>query len=383
MTGARSWDTVVIGGGLLGWSTAYRLLRAGARVMVIDRADPGQATAAGAGIISPGTSFRPLPAFFALARAATADYPVLLNELAEDGETETGYEVCGQLVIARDATEAAQLPDVLRLLSERRDQGIGNIGALTLLDSAGARALFPPLAALPGAIHVAEAARVNGRLLRDALRRASERRGGVALTADAHPLISDGRVTGVRVDAQTLAAGSLVIAGGAWSRQLGEMLGFHLPVEPQRGQILHLDMPDTPTGDWPIVTGFHDHYLLTFRPHRVVMGATRETGSGFDVRATAEGVREVLDVGLGVAPGLAGATLAEIRVGLRPLSADGLPILGRAPGYENLYLCTGHGPSGLQLGPISGALTARLILGQNPGVDLQPFAAERFQRSAV
>jgi len=113
------------------------------------------------------------------------------------------------------------------------------------------------------------------------------------------------------------------------------------------------------------------------------MGATRETGSGFDVRATAGGVREVLNVGLGVAPGLAGATLAEIRVGLRPLSADGLPILGRAPGYENLYLCTGHGPSGLQLGPISGALTARLILGQEPAVDLRPFAAARFQRSAV
>ncbi|MER3436578.1 MAG: FAD-dependent oxidoreductase, partial [Chloroflexota bacterium] len=159
MTQARSWDTVVIGGGLLGWSTAYRLLRAGMRVMVIDRADPGQATAAGAGIISPGTSFRPLPAFFALARAATADYPVLLQELAEDGETDTGYEVCGQLVIARDESEAAQLPEVMRLLEERREQGIGNIGQVALLDGASARQLFPPLANLPGAVHVAEAAR--------------------------------------------------------------------------------------------------------------------------------------------------------------------------------------------------------------------------------
>lgn len=381
MTQAHSWDTVVIGGGLLGWSTAYRLLRAGMRVMVIDRADPGQATAAGAGIISPGTSFRPLPAFFALARAATADYPVLLQELAEDGETDTGYEVCGQLVIARDEHEAAQLPEVLRLLEERREQGIGNIGQVTVLDGAGARRLFPPLADLPGAIHVAEAARVNGRLLRDALRRAGERRGAVALTGDARPLVTGNRVSGVRLDGQTVASGSLVIAGGAWSRQVGETLGLHLPVEPQRGQILHLDVPGMPAGDWPIITGFHDQYLLTFRPHRVVMGATRETGSGFDVRATAGGVREVLDAGLGVAPGLAGATLVEIRVGLRPLSADGLPILGHAPGYENVYLCTGHGPSGLQLGPVSGAVIARLVLGQDPGVDLRPFAAERFMRT--
>ncbi|HEY8445776.1 MAG TPA: FAD-dependent oxidoreductase [Thermomicrobiales bacterium] len=373
-----SWDSIIIGGGLLGWSTAYRLVRAGARVLVIDRADAGHATQAGAGIISPGTSFRPLPAFFPFASAAVADYPRLLEELAEDGETDTGYEVCGQLLIARDEDEAARLPEALRLLTERRDQGMGNIGELTRLDSAGARALFPPLADIPGAIHVAGAARVDGRRLRGAIRQASERRGATVLTGDAVPVVEGDRVTGVRVDGHSLAAGSVVLAGGAWSGKLAEQLGFRLPVEPQRGQILHLDVPETSTGDWPIITGFHDHYLLAFRPCRVVMGGTRETGSGFDVRITAGGVREVLNIGLSTAPGLANATIAEIRVGLRPLSADGLPILGRAPGFANLYLCTGHGPSGLQLGPFSGGVTARLILGQDPGVDLTPFAAERF-----
>ncbi|MEA2584659.1 MAG: hypothetical protein QOF33_2744, partial [Thermomicrobiales bacterium] len=166
----------------------------------------------------------------------------------------------------------------------------------------------------------------------------------------------------------------------SWSNDLGDAIGLRLPVEPQRGQIIHLDLPSTDTGSWPIIQGYFDHYLLTFRPNRVVMGATREVGSGYDVRMTAAGVHQVLGQGLALAPGLATAGIAEIRIGLRPLSPDGLPIIGRAPNLANVYLCTGHGPSGLQLGPISGAAVAAMIQGTTPEIDLSPFAPERFQQ---
>jgi D-amino-acid dehydrogenase len=79
-----------------------------------------------------------------------------------------------------------------------------------------------------------------------------------------------------------------------------------------------------------------------------------------------------------VVPGLAPATLREIRIGLRPASPDGLPILGRAPGLENVYLATGHGATGLQLGPYSGAAVARLALGTPRDIDLTPYAPDRF-----
>jgi D-amino-acid dehydrogenase len=95
---------------------------------------------------------------------------------------------------------------------------------------------------------------------------------------------------------------------------------------------------------------------------------------------TAAGVHQVLGQGLALAPGLATAGIAEIRIGLRPLSPDGLPIIGRAPNLANVYLCTGHGPSGLQLGPISGAAVAAMIQGTTPEIDLSPFAPERFQQ---
>jgi glycine/D-amino acid oxidase-like deaminating enzyme len=182
----------------------------------------------------------------------------------------------------------------------------------------------------------------------------------------------------VLADGQTFSADSVILAAGAWSGQFGETLGITLPVYPQRGQILHLQGP-VEASHWPIVVGFHSHYLLTFSDGRVVAGATREEHAGFDVRVTASGGREVLSEALRIAPGLADTTLHEIRIGLRPATPDGLPILGSIPQVENVFLATGHGASGLQLGPYSGALVADLALGHRPDLDLTPFAVDRFQ----
>ncbi len=371
---------VVIGGGIVGASAAYHAARSGAVVTLVDRADLGQATAAGAGIIAPGTSLRPLPAFFPSAYAAVAAYPALLDHLAADGAGETGYRTVGALFVAADEVEAKRLSEAEALFTERRRAGAPNLGDVVRLDEAAARALFPPLAAPGGALHLPDAVRVDGRLLRDALRRGAERHGATLLSGHAQPVCEGDRVTGVRVEDRLLPADALVIAAGAWSGDLGEALGVRLPVAPQRGQILHLDVPGQETADWPIVVGFVDHYLLTFPGGRVVAGATRETGSGFDPRMTAGGVHQALGQALGLAPGLASATLAEVRVGLRPASPDGLPILGRAPGLRNAYLATGHGPSGLQLGPFSGILAADMALGAPlpTNLDLAPFAPERF-----
>jgi D-amino-acid dehydrogenase len=372
-------DVVVIGGGVLGWSAAYELARAGLPTTLIDRGDEGQATAAGAGIIAPGTSFRAPDTSYALAKAAVAHYPKLLAALAEDGETNTGYEVPGALFIAANEEEAARLPATLAAMRERHERGMANLGDVQLIDGGEARRLFPPLAEFPAVIHVPEAARVNGRLLRDSLRRAAERRGVTFMRGDARPVVEHGRATAVEVDGTTLSAGAVIIAGGAWSNALAERIGVRLPVFPQRGQIAHLDIPDTDTSRWPIVLGSHSHYLLTFPPHRVVAGATRESDSGYDVRLTAGGVHEVLSEALRVAPGLASATIHEIRIGLRPFSPDQLPVIGRAPGLDNVYLATGHGPSGLQLGPVSAAAVVDLVVGKEPRVDLGPFDAERFR----
>jgi D-amino-acid dehydrogenase len=134
---------------------------------------------------------------------------------------------------------------------------------------------------------------------------------------------------------------------------------------------------DLDTTTWPIVQQVFGYYLVPWSDAHVAVGATVED-AGFAADVTAGGVFEVLRETLRVMPGLARATLREVRVGLRPVSADDVPILGALPGVPNLYVATGHGANGLLLGPLSGALMADLVLGRTPELDLTPFSAARF-----
>jgi D-amino-acid dehydrogenase len=193
-------------------------------------------------------------------------------------------------------------------------------------------------------------------------------------------ILEDRRVAGILVGGSGVSAPRVAITGGAWSEAFGEQLGARIPVAPQRGQIIHLRNAPTATADWPIVSAFRGHYMVPWPDSRVVVGATRETGRGFDPRLTAGGVREVLDEALRVAPGLREWEIHEMRVGLRPLSEDGLPVLGPVPGIDGVFLATGHGPTGLQLGPYSGKVTADLMLGRPAEIDLTPFGLSRFPR---
>ena len=168
-----------------------------------------------------------------------------------------------------------------------------------------------------------------------------------------------------------------MIAGGAWTRRFGEQLGVQLPVDPLRGQIAHLGVAEHDTGAWPIVQQVYGHYMVPWADHRVAVGATVED-AGFSDDVTAGGVNEIMREALRVMPGLASATLGEVRVGLRPTSIDDSPLLGPLPGIDNVFVATGHGASGLLLGPISGKLVADLIVGAPPTLDLDPFSPARF-----
>jgi D-amino-acid dehydrogenase len=371
-------DVVVVGGGIVGAGAVYRLVRSGASVTLVDRHDLGYATGAGAGIISPGSSTLPAPAY-PLAFAAVAAYPELLEHLAEDDETDTGYAVVGALFVASTDEEALQLSAVRDRARERVAQGMANIGEVRSLTGAEARDMYPPLGEVPAALHLSGAARLEARTLRHALLRAAGRRGLRHVSGSAVLLRQGDRVSAVQVNGEPISTGAVVLAAGAWTADLAAGLGVRVPIAPQRGQIAHLTMPETDTSAWPILAGFHSHYQLSFPDSRVVIGATRETGTGYDYRLTAAGVAEVLTEALRMSPGLGAGTVAELRIGFRPASPDHLPVLGLAPGYRNVYLAAGHGPSGLMLGPHSGALVADLILNRPHPLDLRPYAAERFQ----
>jgi D-amino-acid dehydrogenase len=114
--------------------------------------------------------------------------------------------------------------------------------------------------------------------------------------------------------------------------------------------------------------------MVAFDGGRIVVGATRETGSGFDPRVTAEGQRHVLDNALELSPGLATATLLETRVGLRPMATDGFPIIGPLGEHQSIHVATGFGPVGLTVAPYVGDRLAHRLVNDESDTTLDAFA---------
>jgi len=376
------YEVAVVGGGIVGSSVAYHLAREGIDAVLVDREDDGRATAAGAGILSPATSSRTADdAWFEFAVEAVDYYPDLVDALDAEQDGDPGYARPGLLSVAATDAEIEAFEAALARI-ERRQTELGRPvpDAFAEIPVEAARDRFPPLAeSVRRAAYYDNAGRVDGRLLTGALRRAGESHGLAVERTDARRIrTDDGSVAGLDTADGSLDAERVVVAGGAWSNAFGDQLGVEIPVEPHRGQIAHLDAGGVDTAGWPIVSPFRGHYVVPWTDNRVVAGATRESDSGYAAHTTAGGVREVLVECLRVAPGLEDAAVEEIRVGLRPVSTDRLPVLGAVPGVEGAYLATGHGATGLQLGPYSGKLVAQAAVGDEPETDVSPFGVERF-----
>ncbi len=361
---------IVIGGGIMGAGTAYHLARKGAKVLVIERADKGRATSAGAGIICPWLDRECSDAFYQLAYRAAAYYNELVPALAEDGELDISYRKTGAMLLSSDADTL----DKAEVLLRSRAGAAPDVGTISRLTPKQAQGLFPALNNEMSALHVSGGARLNGRLLAESFERASIRHGAAWQRGHADLIREGERITAVSVDGETISCDAVVVAAGAWAPELLQPLGVPLAVQPQRGQIVHLSLPGVQTSSWPVLLpAENDNYLLAFDDSRVVVGATRETGSGFDYRITADGIRDVLTEALRVAPGLAGATLLETRVGFRPMSSTSGPLLGPAPNLGGLFIANGMGATGLTLGAFSTKLLAAQILGEPASPLIEPF----------
>ncbi|GAA2787490.1 FAD-dependent oxidoreductase [Saccharopolyspora taberi] len=358
---------VVVGSGIAGAAAGYELARAGAEVVLVDSPIPGRATSAGAGIICPWSSRTDDPDWYRIAVAGTEHYRGLLAALAADGETGFGYRKVGALRLVSEA----EAEDELRRVAERAAES-PMAGEVELISARRAREVFPPLGHDGPAIHIPGAARLDGRAVRDAMRRAAVRR-GARIVNGAAEIVADSAVRGVRVDDVFIGADAVVAAAGAWSPQLLEPIDVQVRVVPQRGQIVHLRLPGVETAGWPVVLPRSRHYLLAFDDSRVVVGATREDGAGFDHRVTAAGMAEVLGEALSVAPGLAGATHVETRIGFRPMGPDVRPLLGPVPQVAGMVVVNGLGASGLTIGPYAGSVAARLARQADPGIDLAAY----------
>lgn len=355
---------VVVGAGVVGASTAFHLAELGVEVVVIDRSHHGTATRAGAGIICPWPTASTDEEFVRLYVAGAEAIPGIVDRLGELGRCNSSYRRIGAIALASDDAELAAIER--RVVARSATSPV--IGEVRRIDGSEAQRRFPPLRSDLAGLWIEGGARLDGRTITTALLEAS---GVDPLRGRAELIVRRDRVRGVDVDGESVDADAVVVAGGAWTNELLAPFGAEVDVEPQKGQILHVDVGDrpgwAPTDGWPSILPPGPHYLVPFDGGRLVVGATRETGSGFDTRVTVAGQREVLDAALRWAPGLTDATVVETRVGLRPLAGAGRPTIGAIPGVDGLVVGTGLGASGLTIGPLAGQMLADDVTGTTRG----------------
>jgi len=367
-----SGRVVVVGGGVIGCSIAYYLSRSGIAVTVLERGEIGaEASGAAAGLFSLWKPLAKMDAYNRLLFASQALFTELVTELETSTGIDLEYEQSGTL---RTIQHEKRLRKLQPWVASCQTAGL----AVELLDEGETRRREPRLAPdICGALWLPEEGQVRAQRVVEALAKASINHGATlsphsAVVAVQH---SDGRVVSVTTGwGEIIPCDHLVIAAGAWAAQCGQWLNLTIPVEPQRGQLLSLRQPVPEIYHIVIGKGI---YLAPKRDGTVIAGATRED-VGFDAHVTAGGAYWLLDWALKLMPALEHCVVERFWAGLRPTTPDNSPILGVAPGWENVALAVGHHSFGVLLSAISGQSIAALIMdGRAPEI-IQPFALERF-----
>lgn len=368
----QTTNVVIVGGGVIGSSIAYQLSKTGVQVSVLERdVIAAEASRAAAGLLSPAevlTGPKKVADLFLASWAMTAN---VVQEIEAASGVQVEYFRTGALHVLRNGDDQTAL---------RRYAEIWKAQGAEVKWLAGDQVTqYEPLLdqVFGTALYVSDTVSIRPRLMTMAYAEAAKKYGARYYE---HTEVTgfqqeSGKVIGVQTSqGQTIACDCVVIATGAWSQYVGSWLDLNIPVFPARGQILALKQPATPIKHTLIGNNV---YIVPKIDQTIYVGATIER-VGFDKSNTAGGITGLLSRAIQLIPEFEHATIVDIWAGLRPWSQDSYPILGKAPGWENVILATGHGPGGFELSAITGKTIAELIAGGQVPALIEPFGLERF-----
>jgi glycine oxidase len=364
-------DVAIVGGGVIGCALAYQLRKRGVDVSVVDRGEIGAAASSAAtGLLAPIRPFlKPQDPYMSLQLTSLALFPSLASELEEASGLSIEYERTGTLRVV-------QLRHETRLRTWI--QNWRKLGFRMELLADEQLHQFEPLLAerVVAAVYNPDEPQVNAARLVRAYARAAEELGAFMLPHT--PVIGILRrgqsATGITTPQGNIACNQLVIAAGAWSAACGEWLNLPLPVRPLRGQCFAVVQPGSPLRH--IIFGERT-YLAPKTDGTIFVGATRDD-VGFDCSTTLEGIAWLRQAAQNLAPTLETCELQRSWAGLRPQTPDSRPLLGPAPGWENVILACGHGGFGMLLSAITSQLVAELLTTGHLPPLIAPFGFERF-----
>lgn len=361
-------DVLVIGGGLIGCGIARALAALGAAVALIDPRSVGDgASRASAGMLAPFSEGRHDAVLQALGARSLSRYGALVDGLAEEG-LGVPYARAGSIDVAFDAAGATMLDEVAAALTRDRI-------AHERLDRSTLRALEPAVttAAVAGLKIPAHCA-VDVPALVTALWRSAASRGARLIQTRARRISPVRSGICVETEEGAFTASRVVLAAGCWAGQVDLDGAPPLPVQPVRGQLLAL-RTESPILDHTLWSP--GCYVVPWNDGTMLIGATVEH-VGFDERASAAGVSELLQAAILLLPPVADAAFVEVRVGLRPGTLDDRPIVGKSQRVDGLIYATGHYRNGALLMPLTAEAVAELVGGAPLDAIWAPCDPQRF-----
>ena len=412
-----SVDVAVIGGGVVGVASAAFLAERGARVVLLERGEICSGASYGnAGWISPSHG-TPLPSPGVVRQALRwlldADSPFYVKprfdlELAlwlleflrasSAARARSTLRANRELILAslalyeklaaepgsdfgfarRGLVVACESPDGMEHARAELDALAELGGGGRELGNAELRALVPQLSPeLRGGIYFPADAHLDPERLVQALARRAAANGAALWTRQEvlELELRGRRIERIVATRGELRAAEVVLAAGAWSPQLGAQLGLRLPVQAAKGYSVTVRRP-ADFGEHPVLLS-EAKVALTPLGDALRFAGTLEL-AGLDLRVNARRVAAILRAVGRFLPGLAAGPRIETWRGLRPLTPDDRPIIGRPRAFENLVVATGHGMSGISQAPMTAQLVAEICRGEAPGLPLGPFSPDRF-----
>jgi len=356
----KTWDVIIVGGGIIGLSLSLALRKRGAAVLVVERGEPGREASHAAGGMLVGCGDETPAALQPLAAASARLYPEFAHELEVESGMKVDLRDQGTIVFpsvghAHERPGFAH-PNLPAPLSE----------------------LEPALAATNRPAFYLKERSADPRALVGAAWKAAKNRGVDFSSGDPVTAVnlSEGRISGVTTIKTTFHAAKVVNCAGAWAGQIssGQIAPHAFPTRPVKGQMLCLAMPSRTLLKHVIRS---EVYLIPRSDGRLLVGATVEE-AGFDKRTDPATIQHLHSAALALVPALRAARILEDWAGLRPGTPDALPILGETA-TRGYYVATGHFRDGILLAPITAEVMTAVIEGRKPEFDLAPFSSARFQ----
>lgn len=352
------YDTIIIGGGIVGNTIAYHLSeRSDEGIVVIDRQFPMSGTSganqAWVWVHTKG------PAEYALFNKRSAElYPLLQSKI---GDIE--YQRTGGISPFFDPDERDQ---AFALVERQAKVGI-DVRVLSAEDVLALEPAFSP--GIAGATYSDIDGNVNPLKLVSRLMQEAERQGVYYHTYNNVFGIERQQGSFIVTSDQAIYKGKrLILAAGPWSREVGRLLGVDIPIRPVRGQILV-------TEKLPPLFRYTINGIRQTKSGEVLIGYSEED-AGYDNRNTLDVVQRTAQMAIRYAPSLASANIIRCFAGIRAIPEDELPILGSIPGMDNAFVAAMH--SGITLAPLVGKLMAELILDGETSISIEDYSLMRF-----